>query len=234
MYLRENCASLKTSCPCGRPLTAIFRFCYSYHCLKSHSWLHWLKPKFWPTKHFLNKPDKKQRQSHWGLWPRLHEPLEVNCLMISCTWGTNASFSNNRRTKASVNAMKLGTWRAACTQMTLTGNLGYEGYKTTKGTTSPPSVRILDYSCEYFWRGYDPPLNDSLILLHPMDFTASFLQRRNRWVRIVCKRKLPSRSNSEAQNGRAFVNWILTHRQLFLLPHLEKDVLLDRILVMLL
>lgn len=154
------------------------------------------KPKFWPTKHFLNKPDKKQRQSHWGLWPRLHEPLEVNCLMISCTWGTNASFSNNRRTKASVNAMKLGTWRAACTQRTLTGNLGYEGYKTTKGTTSPPSVRILDYSCEYFWRGYDPPLNDSLILLHPMDFTASFLQRRNRWVRIVCKRKLPSRSNS--------------------------------------
>lgn len=79
-----------------------------------------LKPKFWPTKHFLNKPDKKQRQSHWGLWPRLHEPLEVNCLTISCTWGTNASFSNNRRTKASVNAMKLGTWRAACTQMTLT------------------------------------------------------------------------------------------------------------------
>lgn len=57
--------------------------------------------------------------------------------------------------------------------MTLTGNLGYEGYQTTKGTTSPPSVRILHYGCEYFWRGYGRLLD----FIAPDGFQSLFLTK---------------------------------------------------------
>lgn len=82
----------------------------------------------------------KQRQSHWGIWPRLHVSMEVNCLVISCTWGTNASSSNNRLTKSSVNAMKLGTSRAAYIQTTLSGNLGCEVCSMERRFTRAPQA----------------------------------------------------------------------------------------------
>lgn len=55
--------------------------------------------------------------------------------------------------------MKLETKRAAYIQITLSGNLGYEVCRIERHSERN-SIRILDYSSEYFWRSSGPPTKD--------------------------------------------------------------------------